>query len=73
MAVNIAGIPLYHATLVRYLGLYIDRHLTWQQHIYHVVSKSRAQLYRLRRLHLSAYLFGLMYQILSFPCLIIVM
>ena len=53
MAVNIAGIPLHHATVVRYLGLYIDQHLTWQQHINHVVSKVRAQLYHLRRLHLS--------------------
>ena len=67
MAVNIAGIPLHHATVVRYLGLYIDQHLTWQQHIDHVVSKARAQLYHLRHLHLSAYLFGLMYQIFIIP------
>ena len=52
MAVNIAGIPLSHATVVRYLGLYIDQHLTWQQHIDHVLSKARAQLYCLQRLHL---------------------
>ena len=67
MAVNIAGIPLHHATVVRYLGLYIDQHLTWQQHIDHVASKARAQLYHLRHLHLSAYLFGLMYQIFIIP------
>ena len=55
MAVNIAGIPLHHATVDRYLELYIDQHLTWQQHIDHVVSKARAQLYCIQRLHLSAY------------------
>ena len=47
MAVNIAGIPLCHVTVARYLGLaianYIDEHLTWQQHIVHMVSKVRAQ------------------------------
>ena len=66
MAVNIAGIPLCHVTVVRYLGLYIDQHLTWQQRIDHV-PKARAQLYNLQRLHLSAYLFGLMYQIFIIP------
>ena len=58
MVVNIAGIPLRHVTVV---GLYIDQHLTWQQYIDHVVSKARAQLYRIWHLRLSAYLFGLMY------------
>ena len=67
MAVNIAGIPLHLVTVLRYLGLYIDQHLTWQQHIDHVVLKAGAQLYRLQNLHLSAYLFGLMYQIFIIP------
>ena len=67
MVANIAGIPLCHVTVVRYLGLYTDQHLTWQQHIDHVVSKARAQLYHIRRLHLSAYLFGLMYQVFIIP------
>ena len=67
MVVNIAGIPLRHVTIVRYLGLYIDQHLTWQQHNDHVVSKARGQLCRLQCLHLSAYLFSLMYQIFIIP------
>ena len=69
MAVNIAGIPLRHVTVVRYLGLYIDQHqhLIWQQHNDHVVSEARGQLYHLQCLHLSAYLFGLMYQIFIIP------
>ena len=65
--------PLQHVTVVRYLGLYIDQHHTWQQHIYHMVSKARAQLYCIQHLHLSAYLFGLMYQVFIIPCLIIAM
>ena len=40
-----------------------DRHLTWQQHIDHIVSAARAQLYCLRHVHLSTYLFGLIYQV----------
>ena len=40
MAINIAGIPLRHVTVIRYLGLYIDQHLTWQQNIDYVVSKA---------------------------------
>ena len=68
MAVNTAGIPLCHACLLLLDILdYIDQHLTWQQHIDHVVSKARAQLYCLRHLHLSAYLFGLMYQVFIIP------
>ena len=67
MAVNIAGIPLYHVTVLRYLGLYIDQHLSWKQHIDLVVLKARAQLYCLRHLHLSASLFGLMHQVFIIP------
>ena len=43
--------------------VYIVQHLTWKQHIDHMVSKASAQLYCIRRLHLSAYLFGLVYQV----------
>ena len=69
MAVNIAttGMLLCHATVIRYLGLYINQHLTWQHHIDHVVSKARTRLYRIRHLHLSAYSFGLMYQVFIIP------
>ena len=56
-AVKIAGILLCHVTVVRYLGLYIDQHLTWQQHIDHMVSKARAQLYCIRHLHTFVCLF----------------
>ena len=60
LAVNIGGNPLCHVSVAKYLGLYIDRHLTWQQHIDHIVSASKAQLYCLWRLHVSTYL---MYQL----------
>ena len=45
----------------------IDQHLTWQQHIDHIVSAARAWLYHFRHLHLSIYLFGLMYQVFIIP------
>ena len=51
MTVNVAGNPLCHVTVAKYLGLYI---LTWQPHIDHVVSGARARLYRIRRLQFLA-------------------
>ena len=47
MAINIAVSLFVMLLLLDILDYYIYQHLIWQQHIDHVVSKARTQLYRI--------------------------
>ena len=73
LAVNIAGNPLRNVSVAKYLGLYIDPHLTWQQHIDHIVSAARARLYHLRRFPVPVFvgscLFVSVFCVCCFSCM----
>ena len=46
----IGGRPLPQVTSMKYLGVIIDQHLTWQYHIEYILKKIRFKLYGLHRL-----------------------
>lgn len=44
------NIPLTHSTEIRYLGLHLDRRLTWRSHVTKTRQKLKTRFYQLKRL-----------------------
>ena len=60
---SLDSLPLQQVSTVRYLGVYIDQHLTWHQHVEYVLRRVRGKLYSINRLKpLTPTVLKLLYQ-----------
>ena len=50
VSVSINGRAFASVTSTRYLGVFIDQHLTWKLHVANVLKRIRSKLYALYRL-----------------------
>jgi len=50
LSLSLNNVPLKQVSTVRYLGVYIDQHLTWHNHVEYVLQRVRGKLYSLNRL-----------------------
>ena len=68
VSVSINGKPLASVTSTHYLGVLIDRHLTWKLHVDNVLKRIRCKLYALYRLKpLPGHLLFRLYQAFVLP------
>ena len=62
------GAALKQVYTTKYLGVYIDQHLTWDTHVNYVVKRVRGKLYALNRLKpVSPRLLHLIYKTFALP------
>jgi len=47
---SLNNVPLKQVSTVQYLGVYIDQHLTWHNHMEYVLRRVHGKLYSLNRL-----------------------
>ena len=60
---SLNNVPLKQVSPVRYLGVYIDQHLTWHNHVEYVLRRVRGKLYTWNRLKpLTPTVMTLLYQ-----------
>ena len=66
LSLSVNGHVLQHVSSINYLGLYIDQHLTWQNHIDYVLKRVRGKIYSISRLNPVK---KLLYQVYLLPVL----
>lgn len=62
------GARLVNVTSTRYLGVYIDQYLNWNEHIQHILSSARAKIAKIGRLQpLPKKVTSLLYKVFILP------
>jgi len=69
LSLSVNGDVLQQVLSIKYLGLYIDQHLTWQNHIDYVLKRVRGKNYSINRLNPSSSVKKLLYQAYLLPVL----
>lgn len=66
--VGMNGARLVNVTSTRYLGVYIDQYLNWNEHIQHILSSARAKIAKIGRLQpLPKKVTSLLYKVFILP------
>jgi len=66
---SLNGNVLKQVSSTKYLGLYIDQHLTWQDHIDYIMKRVRGKIYSINRLNPPPTVRKLLYQAYILPVL----
>jgi len=66
--ITLDGIVLRQVCSTKYLGVYLDQHLTWQAHVDYVLSRVRQKLFAINRVKpASSQVLQLLYQAYILP------